>query len=53
MGSLPFVLREPNVVDDVPSLRIPELGASLSLSVELAWSRKGENLLVLVTSAGW
>ena len=53
MGSLPLLLREPNVVEKVPSLGIPELRASLSLPAELACSRKGKNPLVVFTSAGW
>ena len=53
MGSLPLLLRELGVVEEVSSLRIPELRASMSLPAELACSCKGENLFVVFTSAGW
>ena len=53
MGSLSVLLRELDVDVDVPSLRIPELRASLSLPAKLACSWRGENLLDVVTSAGW
>ena len=53
MGSLLIMLRELEAAKEVPSLRIPELGASLSLPDELACSRRGENLLTVITFAGW
>ena len=52
MGSLPLLIRDPNDAEEVPSLRIPEASASLSLPAELACFRKGENPLVVFTSAG-
>ena len=53
MGSLPLLLQEPDVDEDVPSLRISELSASMSLPAEVACSRRGKYLLVVLTSAGW
>jgi hypothetical protein len=44
MGSLSLMLRGLDGAEDVPSLRIFELRVSLSLTVEVACSRKEENL---------
>jgi hypothetical protein len=53
MESPPLLLRELDAAEGVLSLRIPELRESLSLPAELACSRKGENLFVVITFAGW
>jgi len=52
MGSLTLLLRELNAAEDVLPLSIPELRALLSLPDELGCSRKGENLLDVITFAG-
>ena len=55
MGSLSLLLREPVVVEDAPSLRLPERRALLSF-FPLSWLVlvcMGEKMLVVITFAGW